>query len=144
MGKINKYSNIYDKDGNLIRHVDEDGTLHNYTIDELQELVNKLTEDRDEDGNIKNPQALNNASGMLFRMYQEEPGQLHLRAMFEEFKQRAEEAKKSSTEEQVEKALNEVKEQVEPTYDVNTLEGDYVNFEEIKDESEGNTISSAA
>lgn len=144
MGKINKYSNIYDKNGNLIRHVDEDGTLHNYTIDELQELVNKLTEDRDEDGNIKNPQALNNASGMLFRMYQEEPGQLHLRAMFEEFKQRAEEAKKTSTEEQVEKALNEVKEQVEPTYDVNTLEGDYVNFEEIKDESEGNTISSAA
>lgn len=144
MGKINKYSNIYDKDGNLIRHVDEDGTLHNYTIDELQELVNKLTEDRDEDGNIKNPQALNNASGMLFRMYQEEPGQLHLRAMFEEFKQRAEEAKKTSTEEQVEKALNEVKEQVEPTYDINTLEGDYVNFEEIKDESEGNTISSAA
>lgn len=144
MGKINKYSNIYDKDGNLIRHVDEDGTLHNYTIDELQELVNKLTEDRDEDGNIKNPQALNNASGMLFRMYQEEPGQLHLRAMFEEFKRRAEEAKKTSTEEQVEKALNEVKEQVEPTYDVNTLEGDYVNFEEIKDESEGNTISSAA
>ena len=144
MGKINKYSNIYDKDGNLIRHVDGDGTLHNYTIDELQELVNKLTEDRDEDGNIKNPQALNNASGMLFRMYQEEPGQLHLRAMFEEFKQRAEEAKKSSTEEQVEKALNEVKEQVEPTYDVNTLEGDYVDFEEVKDESEGNTISSAA
>lgn len=144
MGKINKYSNIYDKDGNLIRHVDEDGTLHNYTIDELQELVNKLTEDRDEDGNIKNPQALNNASGMLFRMYQEEPGQLHLRAMFEEFKQRAEEAKKSSTEEQVEKALNEVKEQVEPTYNVNTLEGDYVDFEEVKDESEGNTVSSAA
>lgn len=144
MGKINKYSNIYDKDGNLIRHVDEDGTLHNYTIDELQELVNKLTEDRDEDGNIKNPQALNNASGMLFRMYQEEPGQLHLRAMFEEFKQRAEEAKKSSTEEQVEKALNEVKEQVDPTYNVNTLEGDYVDFEEVKDESEGNTISSAA
>lgn len=144
MGKINKYSNIYDKDGNLIRHVDEDGTLHNYTIDELQELVNKLTEDRDEDGNIKNPQALNNASGMLFRMYQEEPGQLHLRAMFEEFKQRAEEAKKSSTEEQVEKALNEVKEQIEPTYDVNTLEGDYVDFEEVKDESKGNTVSSAA
>lgn len=144
MGKINKYSNIYDKDGNLIRHVDEDGTLHNYTIDELQELVNKLSEDRDEDGNIKNPQALNNASGMLFRMYQEEPGQLHLRAMFEEFKQRAEEAKKSSTEEQVEKALNEVKEQIEPTYDVNTLDGDYVDFEEVKDESERNTVSSAA
>ena len=144
MGKINKYSNIYDKDGNLIRHVDEDGTLHNYTIDELQELVNKLTEDRDEDGNIKNPQALNNAPGKLFRMYQEEPGQLHLRAMFEEFKQRAEEAKKSSTEEQVEKALNEVKEQIEPTYDVNTLEGDYVDFEEVKDESERNTVSSAA
>lgn len=144
MGKINKYSNIYDKDGNLIRHVDEDGTLHNYTIDELQELVNKLTEDRDEDGNIKNPQALNNVSGMLFRMYQEEPGQLHLRAMFEEFKQRAEEAKKSSTEEQVEKALNEVKEQVDPAYNVNTLEGDYVDFEEVKDESEGNTVSSAA
>ena len=51
---------------------------------------------------------------------------------------------KSSTEEQVEKALNEVKEQIEPTYDVNTLEGDYVDFEEVKDESKGNTVSSAA
>lgn len=147
MSKINKYCNIYDKDGNLIRHVGEDGVLHNYTIEELQELVDKLSNDRDEDGNIKDPLGLNNASGMLFRMYQEEPGQVHLRAMFEEFKKRSEESKNDTdvtTEDQVKEALEEVKEEVEKQYNIDTLDDEYVEFKEIEDnDGEGSTTSSS-
>lgn len=31
MGKISKNSNLYDKDGNLLKHVNEDGILEDYT-----------------------------------------------------------------------------------------------------------------
>ena len=70
MGKINKYANIYDKDGNLIRHVGDDGKLKNYTTEELEQLLDKLAEDKDENGNVKDPQALNNVNAMLFQYYQ--------------------------------------------------------------------------
>lgn len=70
MGKINKYANIYDKDGNLLRHVGEDGKLKNYTTEELEQLLDKLAEDKDENGNVKDPQALNNVNTMLFQYYQ--------------------------------------------------------------------------
>ena len=70
MGKINKYDHIYDKDGNLIRHVGDDGKLKNYTTEELEQLLDKLAEDKDENGNVKDPQALNNVNAMLFRYYQ--------------------------------------------------------------------------
>ena len=70
MGKINKYANIYDKDGNLLRHVGEDGKLKNYTTEELEQLLDKLAEDKDENGNVKDPQALNNVNAMLFQYYQ--------------------------------------------------------------------------
>ena len=58
MGKINKYANIYDKEGNLMRHVGDDGKLKKYTINELEDLVDKLAEDKDENGNVKDPQSL--------------------------------------------------------------------------------------
>lgn len=46
MGKINKYSNLYDKDGKLIRSVDSvSGRLDNYTIEELENLVDELAKD---------------------------------------------------------------------------------------------------
>ena len=70
MGKINKYANIYDKDGNLLRHVGEDGKLKNYTTEELEQLLDKLAEDKDENGNVKDPQSLNNVNAMLFQYYQ--------------------------------------------------------------------------
>lgn len=44
MAKINKFANIYDKDGNLVRKVNEQtGMLDNYTLEEVEELVDKLT-----------------------------------------------------------------------------------------------------
>lgn len=46
MGKINKYSNLYDKDGKLIRSVDSvSGRLDDYTIEELENLVDELAKD---------------------------------------------------------------------------------------------------
>lgn len=46
MGKISKYSNLYDKDGELIRSVDSvSGRLDDYTIEELENLVDELAKD---------------------------------------------------------------------------------------------------
>ena len=46
MGKISKYSNLYDKDGKLIRSVDSvSGRLDDYTIEELENLVDELAKD---------------------------------------------------------------------------------------------------
>ena len=46
MGKISKYSNLYDKDGKLIRSVDSvSGKLDDYTIEELENLVDELAKD---------------------------------------------------------------------------------------------------
>lgn len=69
MGKISKFANLYDKEGNLLRKVDDSGVLRDYTIEELEELVDKLAEDKDENGKVKNPQALNNANDILLQMY---------------------------------------------------------------------------
>ena len=46
MGKISKYSNLYDKDGKLIRSVDSvSGRFDDYTIEELENLVDELAKD---------------------------------------------------------------------------------------------------
>lgn len=46
MGKISKYSNLYDKDGKLIRSVDSvSGRLDDYIIEELENLVDELAKD---------------------------------------------------------------------------------------------------
>ena len=141
MGKINKYANIYDTEGNLIRHVGDDGKLKNYTINELEDLVDKLAEDKDEEGRVKDPQALNNVYSVLSEQYRKNPKYL-FNKMSELQKQRAEGestmAEKTTTEE-VEKALEEVqistKEELvdrETTYEPDT----YVEYEEITDSDE--------
>ena len=76
MGKINKYANIYDTEGNLIRHVGDDGKLKNYTINELEDLVDKLAEDKDEEGHVKDPQSLNNVYSVLTEEYRKHPNYL--------------------------------------------------------------------
>lgn len=136
MGKINKYANIYDTEGNLIRHVGDDGKLKNYTISELEELVDKLAEEKDENGNVKDPQALNNVYSVLSEQYRKNPKYL-FNKMSELQKQRAEGgaslAEKTAPEE-VEKALEEVqvstKEELverETDYEPDT----YVSYEEV-------------
>ena len=104
MGKINKYANIYDKDGNLIRHVGDDGKLKNYTTEELEQLLDKLAEDKDENGNVKDPQALNNVNAMLFQYYQKHGPSKSLLDKLSTYK-------KTDTEE-VKDALGEVNEEL--------------------------------
>lgn len=83
MSKINKYANLYDKDGNLIRHIDEKtGKLEDYTMEELEELLDKLANDKDENGKVRNPTALNNVNWMLMQYYQKY-GNPHLKEWIE-------------------------------------------------------------
>ena len=59
MGNINKYSNLYNKDNELIKPVNDKGILTDYSIKELEDLVDSL-----DDGNEKN-----NAMSILQQMY---------------------------------------------------------------------------
>lgn len=76
MGRISKYSNLYDKEctsenykDHLIKHVSDKGVLKDYTIAELETLVKTLQNDKDENGNIKNAQAYKNVISTLFEYY---------------------------------------------------------------------------
>lgn len=123
-----KYSNIYDKEGNLIRHVDETtGKIPPYTLEELEELVDKLANDKDENGKVKDPIALNNANWVLMQYYQKY-GNPHI----EEYLKKLAESK--PTEEQVQEKLEEVQEEVQKEQNVPNLDPEYVEFEEIKGE----------
>lgn len=62
MGKINKFANLYDRNGKLIRHTDEDGVLKNITIPELEKMIDEYPEDGD-------ALALDNMKMALFQMY---------------------------------------------------------------------------
>lgn len=62
MGKINKFANLYDKKGKLIRYADKDGILHNITIPELEKMIDEYPEDGD-------ALALDNMKMALFQMY---------------------------------------------------------------------------
>ena len=109
MGKINKYANIYDTEGNLIRHVGDDGKLKNYTIPELEDLLDKLVDDTDETGNLKHPQEVNNVYSILQNEYKKNPK--YLFDKFNELQKKNESegstmAEKTSAED-VEKALQD-------------------------------------
>ncbi len=128
MGKINKFANVYDKDGNCTNHVGEDGVLHNYTMEQLEKLVDELGNDKDENGKIRNMQAFNNASSILFRYYQQygNPHEAEIIDALTKLKER-------STDEQVKDALEEVQEEVtEPEPRKETVMDEYVDYEEVE------------
>ena len=56
MGKISKYSNLYDKDGNFLHKPG------NYSIEELEELIDTLD---------KNSREFTNATAILMHMYEQ-------------------------------------------------------------------------
>lgn len=93
MGKINKYSNLYDKNGKIIRKVNDNGILKNVTIPELEELIDKYDGD-------KNDRELDNMKMMLFRMYNTY-GNPHAQELIDRIK--AEAAKKTNDKEVKEK-----------------------------------------
>ena len=103
MGNINKYSNLYNKDNELIKSVSDKGILTDYSIKELEELVDSL-----EDGNAKN-----NAMSMLQKMYtnpKTDADKEYVKKLQEELIKNmiANKANASTDKEQVTKSLGEV------------------------------------
>ena len=133
MSKINKFANLYDKDGNLLRHVNEDGILEDYKIEELEELVDALAKDVDENGNMKNIRSYNNAQSILFKMYMKY-GNPHK----EELLEKVSNYLKSVSETEKENALNEAVEELENKVEPIKMD-EYIDYEEVKENNEENT-----
>lgn len=133
MGKINKYANIYDKEGNLIRHVGDDGKLKKYTINELEDLVDKLAEDKDENGNVKDPQSLNNVYSVLSEQYKKNQSYLinKLSKLQKEANPEGSTMAKKTTTEEVEKALKEDDSEQLIERETNYEPDTYVSYEEV-------------
>ena len=102
MGKICKYSNLYDKDRKLIRSVDSvSGRLEDYTIEELENLVDELSKDE-----TKRTEYTNSMS-VLMHMY-ETKGNPHK----DEIVQKVNDyVKTKTTKAEVTKALNDIKDE---------------------------------
>ena len=103
MGNINKYSNLYNKDNELIKSVNDKGILTDYSIKELEELVDSL-----EDGNAKS-----NAMSMLQKMYtnpKTDADKEYVKKLQEELikNMMANKANASTDKEEVTKSLGEV------------------------------------
>lgn len=102
MGKISKYSNLYDKDGKLIRSVDSiSGRLDDYTIEELENLVDELAKDE-----TKRTEYTNSMS-VLMHMY-ETKGNPHKGEIVNKIN---EYVKTKTTKAEVVNALNDLKDE---------------------------------
>lgn len=102
MGKISKYSNLYDKDGKLIRSVDSvSGRLDDYTIKELENLVDELAKDE-----TKRTEYTNSMS-VLMHMY-ETKGNPHKNEIVNKIN---EYVKTKTTKAEVINALNDIKDE---------------------------------
>lgn len=121
MGMINKHANLYDKDGNLIRRVNEDGILENYTIPELEQLVDKLSKEEDKRTEYEN------ALRVLISMYNTKQGREYQQKIISSLTENA--TKKSDSEQAVEKLQEVLKDTKEPTYNTDTNEAEYVEYE---------------
>ena len=89
MGKISKYSNLYDKDGNFLHKPG------NYSIEELEELIDTLD---------KNSREFANATAILMHMY-EQKGNPHRDELIQKL---IEQSKTKTTKAEVINALKDV------------------------------------
>ena len=92
MGKISKYSNLYDKDGNFLHKPG------NYSIEELKELIDTLD---------KNSKEFANATAILMHMY-EQKGNPHRDELIQKL---IEQSKTKTTKAEVVNALNDIKDE---------------------------------
>lgn len=103
-----KFSNIY-KDGKIISKKDKWGRNRAYTTEEVEQLIDELAEDKDENGKVKDPTALNNANAILFQMYKKY-GNPHEAEILEAIKKMQEnkslDEQKQETLEELESMLN--------------------------------------
>lgn len=103
MGKISKYSNLYDKDGKFLHKPG------NYSIEELEELVDTLD---------KNSREFSNATAILMHMY-EQKGNPHRDELIQKL---IEQSKTKTTKAEVINALNDIKDE-EAREDGSSTEG---------------------
>ena len=103
MGKISKYSNLYDKDGNFLHKPG------NYSIEELEELVDTLD---------KNSREFANATAILMHMY-EQKGNPHRDELIQKL---IEQSKTKTTKAEVVDALKDI-ENEETREDGSSTEG---------------------
>ena len=89
MGKISKYSNLYDKDGNFLHKPG------NYSIEELEELIDTLD---------KNSREFANATAILMHMY-EQKGSPHRDELIQNL---IEQSKTKTTKAEVINALKDI------------------------------------
>ena len=89
MGKISKYSNLYDKDGNFLHKPG------NYSIEELEELIDTLD---------KNSKEFANATAILMNMY-EQKGNPHRDELIQKL---IEQSKTKTTKAEVIDALKDI------------------------------------
>lgn len=92
MGKISKYSNLYDKDGKFLHKPG------NYSIYELEELIDTLD---------KNSREFANATAILMHMYEKE-GNPHRDELIQKL---IEQSKTKTTKAEVINALNDIKDE---------------------------------
>lgn len=120
MGKISKYSNLSDKDGKLIRSVDSvSGRLDDYTIEELENLVDELAKDE-----TKRTEYTNSMS-VLMHMY-ETKGNPHKDEIVNKIN---EYVKTKTTKAEIVDALNDLKDE-ETREDGSSTEGRVPNTSE--------------
>lgn len=112
MGKISKYSNLYDKDGNFLHKPGK------YTIEELEELIDTLD---------KNSREFASATAILMHMY-EQKGNPHRDELIQKL---IEQSKTKTTKVEVVNALNDIKDE-EEREDGSSSEGC------VQDTAEGN------
>lgn len=138
MGKINKYANLYDKNGNKIRSVknvskDDKNTkylLTDISMEELESMIDNYPKDGDKE-------ALDRLKMYLFNMYNTY-GNPHEQELIERIKAQA---NAKSTPEEVSAKLNEVAEAVDGDTDIDggvdvkkeIVMDEYVDFEEVKE-----------
>lgn len=103
MGKISKYSNLYDKDGNFLHKPG------NYSIEELEELIDTLD---------KNSKEFANVTAILMHMY-EQKGNPHRDELIQKL---IEQSKTKTTKAEVVNALNDLKDE-ETREDGSSTEG---------------------
>ena len=105
MGKISKYSNLYDKNGNFLHKPG------NYSIEELEELIDTLD---------KNSKEFANATAILMHMY-EQKGNPHRDELIQKL---IEQSKTNTTKSEVINALKDINIKDEETReDVASTEG---------------------
>lgn len=92
MGKISRYSNLYDKNGNFLHKPG------NYSIEELEELIDTLD---------KNSKEFANATAILMHMY-EQKGNPHRDKLIQKL---IEQSKTKTTKTEVVNALNDLKDE---------------------------------